>query len=445
MNFILNIILIQKKYVKYIYILAVKIILAKKKDLFYTLVYIFLTRKDVSMDYLDKKSVRDIEVREKTVFLRCDFNVPLDPNGNITDTRRIDESMKTIKYLVDNKAKLVLCSHLGRPKCEFTGSLSMAPVAKYLESITGKNIKLIPEITGENTKNIINEMSFGDICILENIRFAEGEKVNDPEFAKELASLADVYINDAFGACHREHASTAGIAKYLPSGYGFLIEKELSIINKVLANPKRPFVSILGGAKISDKIGVINSLLDKVDVLIVGGGMSYTFANALGYSVGTSLCETDKLDLAKDMMAKAKEKNVKFLLPLDIKVARKYDPNSEYKIVDFDKIPDGWMGLDIGPKTEKLFSDALSTAGTIIWNGPMGVSEWDNFASGTLALAKAIAKTNAVSIIGGGDSAAAVVKLGYADKMTHISTGGGASLCLLEGKELPAIKALENK
>ena len=397
------------------------------------------------MDYLDKKSVRDIEVREKTVFLRCDFNVPLDPNGNITDTRRIDESMKTIKYLVDNKAKLVLCSHLGRPKCEFTGSLSMAPVAKYLESITGKNIKLIPEITGENTKNIINEMSFGDICILENIRFAEGEKVNDPEFAKELASLADVYINDAFGACHREHASTAGIAKYLPSGYGFLIEKELSIINKVLANPKRPFVSILGGAKISDKIGVINSLLDKVDVLIVGGGMSYTFANALGYSVGTSLCETDKLDLAKDMMAKAKEKNVKFLLPLDIKVARKYDPNSEYKIVDFDKIPDGWMGLDIGPKTEKLFSDALSTAGTIIWNGPMGVSEWDNFASGTLALAKAIAKTNAVSIIGGGDSAAAVVKLGYADKMTHISTGGGASLCLLEGKELPAIQALENK
>lgn len=397
------------------------------------------------MDYLDKKSVRDLDIREKTVFLRCDFNVPLDPNGNITDTRRIDESLKTIKYLVDNKAKIVLCSHLGRPKCEFTGSLSMAPVAKYLSSITGKDIKLLPEITGENTKNIINEMSFGDICLLENIRFAEGEKTNDPEFAKELASLADVYINDAFGACHREHASTAGIAKYLPSGYGFLIEKELSIIGKVLANPKRPFVSILGGAKISDKIGVINSLLDIVDILIVGGGMSYTFANALGYSVGTSLCETDKLDMAKDMMAKAKEKNVKFLLPLDIKVARKYDPNSEYKIVDFDKIPDGWMGLDIGPKTEKLFADAITGAGTVIWNGPMGVSEWDNFASGTLALAKALAKTNSISIIGGGDSAAAVVKLGYADKMTHVSTGGGASLCLLEGKELPAIQALENK
>ena len=397
------------------------------------------------MDYLDKKSIRDIEVREKTVFLRCDFNVPLDPNGNITDTRRIDESMKTIKYLVDNKAKVVLCSHLGRPKCEFTGSLSMAPVAKYLSSITGKDIKLLPEITGENTRNIINEMSFGNICLLENIRFAEGEKTNDPEFAKELASLADVYINDAFGACHREHASTAGIAKYLPSGYGFLIEKELSIIGKVLANPKRPFVSILGGAKISDKIGVINSLLDIVDILIVGGGMSYTFANALGYSVGTSLCETDKLDMAKDMMAKAKEKNVKFLLPLDIKVAKKYDPNSEYKIVDFDKIPDGWMGLDIGPKTEKLFADAITGAGTVIWNGPMGVSEWDNFASGTLALAKALAKTNSISIIGGGDSAAAVVKLGYADKMTHVSTGGGASLRLLEGKDLPAIQALENR
>ena len=397
------------------------------------------------MDYLDKKSIRDIEVREKTVFLRCDFNVPLDSNGNITDTRRIDESMKTIKYLVDSKARVVLCSHLGRPKCEFTGSLSMAPVAKYLSSITGKNIKLLPEVTGENTKKIIQEMSFGDICLLENIRFAEGEKTNDPEFAKELASLADVYINDAFGACHREHASTAGIAKYLPSGYGFLIEKELSIIGKVLANPKRPFVSILGGAKISDKIGVINSLLDIVDILIVGGGMSYTFANALGYSVGTSLCETDKLDMAKDMMAKAKEKNVKFLLPLDIKVARKYDPNSEYKIVDFDKIPDGWMGLDIGPKTEKLFADAITGAGTVIWTGPMGVSEWDNFASGTLALAKALTKTNSISIIGGGDSAAAVVKLGYADKMTHVSTGGGASLRLLEGKDLPAIQVLENK
>lgn len=396
------------------------------------------------MSYLDKKSIRDIDVKEKKVFLRCDFNVPLDNDGNITDTRRIDESLKTIKYLIDNKSKVILCSHLGRPKCEFTGSLSMAPVAKYLTSILGREVKLLLDSKDQETRDFIENMSNGEVCILENIRFAEGEKTNSPELAESLASLAEVYINDAFGACHREHASTCGIAKHLPSGYGFLIEKELSIMTKVLDKPRRPFVAILGGAKISDKIGAIDNLLDIVDVLIVGGGMSYTFANALGYSVGTSLCESDKLDLAKDMMAKAKDKNVKFLLPLDIRVAREYSPNSESKIVDFDKIPDGWMGLDIGPKTEKLFSGAISDAGTVIWNGPMGVSEWDKFASGTLALAKAIAGTNSISIIGGGDSAAAVFKLGYADKMTHISTGGGASLRLLEGKTLPAIEALEN-
>ena len=320
----------------------------------------------------------------------------------------------------------------------------MAPVAKYLTSILGREVKLLLDSKDQETRDFIENMSNGEVCILENIRFAEGEKTNSPELAESLASLAEVYINDAFGACHREHASTCGIAKHLPSGYGFLIEKELSIMTKVLDKPRRPFVAILGGAKISDKIGAIDNLLDIVDVLIVGGGMSYTFANALGYSVGTSLCESDKLDLAKDMMAKAKDKNVKFLLPLDIRVAREYSPNSESKIVDFDKIPDGWMGLDIGPKTEKLFSGAISDAGTVIWNGPMGVSEWDKFASGTLALAKAIAGTNSVSIIGGGDSAAAVFKLGYADKMTHISTGGGASLRLLEGKTLPAIEALEN-
>lgn len=396
------------------------------------------------MSYLDKKSIRDIDVKEKKVFLRCDFNVPLDNDGNITDTRRIDESLKTIKYLIDNKSKVILCSHLGRPKCEFTGSLSMAPVAKYLTSILGREVKLLLDSKDQETRDFIENMSNGEVCILENIRFAEGEKTNSPELAESLASLAEIYINDAFGACHREHASTCGIAKHLPSGYGFLIEKELSIMTKVLDKPRRPFVAILGGAKISDKIGAIDNLLDIVDVLIVGGGMSYTFANALGYSVGTSLCESDKLDLAKDMMAKAKDKNVKFLLPLDIRVAREYSPNSESKIVDFDKIPDGWMGLDIGPKTEKLFSGAISDAGTVIWNGPMGVSEWDKFASGTLALAKAIAGTNSISIIGGGDSAAAVFKLGYADKMTHISTGGGASLRLLEGKTLPAIEALEN-
>ncbi len=396
------------------------------------------------MSYLDKKSIRDIDVKEKKVFLRCDFNVPLDNDGNITDTRRIDESLKTIKYLIDNKSKVILCSHLGRPKCEFTGSLSMAPVAKYLTSILGREVKLLLDSKDQETREFVENMSSGEVCMLENIRFAEGEKTNSSELAESLASLAEVYINDAFGACHREHASTCGIAKHLPSGYGFLIEKELSVMTKVLDKPRRPFVAILGGAKISDKIGAIDNLLDIVDVLIVGGGMSYTFANALGYSVGTSLCESDKLDLAKNMMAKAKDKNVKFLLPLDIRVAREYSPNSESKIVDFDKIPDGWMGLDIGPKTEKLFSGAISDAGTVIWNGPMGVSEWDRFASGTLALAKAIAGTNSISIIGGGDSAAAVFKLGYADKMTHISTGGGASLRLLEGKALPAIEALEN-
>lgn len=396
------------------------------------------------MDYLSKKCVRDMDIKGKTVFLRCDFNVPLDKEGNITDTRRIDESLKTIKYLIDNGCKIILCSHLGRPCKTYDGKLTLRPVAKYLSEILGREVKLTKDIGDEDTKRIVSDLKKGEVCLLENIRFAPGEKTNDLELSKKLASLADVYVNDAFGACHRAHSSTCGIAKHLPSGYGFLIEKEISIVGRTLKKPKRPFVSILGGAKISDKIGVVNSLLDKVDILIIGGGMSYTFANALGYSVGTSLCESDKLDLAKDMMAKAKEKGVKFLLPLDIKVAKEYAPDSESKIVDFDKIPEGWMGLDIGPKTEKLFAEAIYGAGTVVWNGPMGVSEWDNFASGTLAVAKAIAVSGAISIIGGGDSAAAVYKLGYADKMTHISTGGGASLQLLEGKPLPALEALEN-
>lgn len=397
------------------------------------------------MDYLSKKSVRDLDVRGKVVFLRCDFNVPFDEKRNITDTRRIDESLKTIRYLIENDAKLILCSHLGRPKNGYEESLSLKPVAEYLSKVLQKEVILTKDIAGEDTKKVVASLKSGDVCMLENIRFEEGERTNNPEFAKKLASLADICVNDAFGACHRAHASTAGVAKYLPSGYGFLIEKELSTMSSILNEPKRPFVSILGGAKISDKIGVITSLIDKVDVLIIGGGMSYTFANALGYSVGTSLCESDKLDLAKDIMAKAKEKGVKLLLPLDIKVADDYNPNANTQIVDFDKIPDGWMGLDIGPKTAKMFSDAILDAGTVVWNGPMGVSEWDNFASGTFALAEAIAKSNSVSIIGGGDSAAAVYKLGFADKMTHISTGGGASLCFLEGKPFPSLEAIENK
>lgn len=397
------------------------------------------------MDYLNKKTVKDIDVKGKRVFLRCDFNVPFDEKGNITDTKRIDESLKTIKYLIDNDAKLILCSHLGRPKNGFEDKLSLKPVAKYLKEVLGRDVKLAKDVAGEDTKRIVNSLKPGEICMLENIRFEDGERSNSPEFAKKLASLADVCINDAFGASHRAHASTAGVAKLLPAGYGFLIEKEISTMSRILNNPKRPFVSILGGAKISDKIGVINSLLDKVDVLIIGGGMSYTFANALGYSVGTSLCETEKLGLAKDMMAKAKEKGVKLLLPIDVKVAKEYDPNAEYKVVSFDKIPDGWMGLDIGPKTAKLFSEAIAGAGTVVWNGPMGVSEWENFASGTFAVAKAIAESGAISIIGGGDSAAAIYKLGFASKMTHISTGGGASLTFLEGKPLPALEVIEDR
>ncbi len=397
------------------------------------------------MDYLNKKTVKDIDVKGKRVFLRCDFNVPFDEKGNITDTKRIDESLKTIKYLIDNDAKLILCSHLGRPKNGFEDKLSLKPVAKYLKEVLGRDVKLAKDVAGEDTKKIVNSLKPGEICMLENIRFEDGERSNSPEFAKKLASLADVCINDAFGASHRAHASTAGVAKLLPAGYGFLIEKEISTMSRILNNPKRPFVSILGGAKISDKIGVINSLLDKVDILIIGGGMSYTFANALGYSVGTSLCETEKLGLAKDMMAKAKEKGVKLLLPIDVKVAKEYDPNAEYKVVSFDKIPDGWMGLDIGPKTAKLFSEAIAGAGTVVWNGPMGVSEWDNFASGTFAVAKAIAESGAISIIGGGDSAAAIYKLGFASKMTHISTGGGASLTFLEGKPLPALEVIEDR
>lgn len=397
------------------------------------------------MDYLNKKTVRDIDVKGKRVFLRCDFNVPFDEKGNITDTKRIDESLKTIKYLIDNDAKLILCSHLGRPKNGFEDKLSLKPVAKYLKEVLGRDVKLAKDVAGEDTKRIVNSLKPGEICMLENIRFEDGERSNSSEFAKKLASLADVCINDAFGASHRAHASTAGVAKLLPAGYGFLIEKEISTMSRILNNPKRPFVSILGGAKISDKIGVINSLLDKVDVLIIGGGMSYTFANALGYSVGTSLCETEKLGLAKDMMAKAKEKGVKLLLPIDVKVAKEYDPNAEYKVVSFDKIPDGWMGLDIGPKTAKLFSEAIAGAGTVVWNGPMGVSEWENFASGTFAVAKAIAESGAISIIGGGDSAAAIYKLGFASKMTHISTGGGASLTFLEGKPLPALEVIEDR
>ncbi len=397
------------------------------------------------MNYLNKKTVEDIDVAGKRVLVRCDFNVPFDAEGNIADPKRIDEALKTIKYLVSHNARVILCSHLGRPKGEFNMKYSLAPVAKYLSQALGQEVKMASDVVGESAKSIAASLKDGEVELIENVRFHKEEEKNDPAFAKELASLAEIYVNDAFGTAHRAHASTAGVADYLPAVCGYLIQKEITIMGGALTEPKRPFVAILGGAKVSDKIGVITNLLEKVDTLIIGGGMAYTFMNALGYSIGTSICEADKVELAKDMMAKAKEKGVKFLIPVDNVVGMEYKPDTEHKVVDSDKIPDGWMGLDIGPKTAELFSDAVKGAGTVVWNGPMGVSEWENFAAGTIAVAKAVAESGAISIIGGGDSAAAVEKLGFAEKMTHISTGGGASLEFLEGKVLPGIACLNDK
>ena len=399
----------------------------------------------LTMNYLNKKTVEDIDVAGKRVLVRCDFNVPFDAEGNIADPKRIDEALKTIKYLVSHNARVILCSHLGRPKGEFNMKYSLAPVAKYLSQALGQEVRMASDVVGESAKSIAASLKDGEVELIENVRFHKEEEKNDPAFAKELASLAEIYVNDAFGTAHRAHASTAGVADYLPAVCGYLIQKEITIMGGALTEPKRPFVAILGGAKVSDKIGVINNLLEKVDTLIIGGGMAYTFMNALGYSIGTSICEADKVELAKDMMAKAKEKGVRFLIPVDNVVGMEYKPDTEHKVVDSDKIPDGWMGLDIGPKTAELFSDAVKGAGTVVWNGPMGVSEWENFAAGTIAVAKAVAESGAISIIGGGDSAAAVEKLGFAEKMTHISTGGGASLEFLEGKILPGIACLNDK
>ena len=397
------------------------------------------------MNYLNKKTVEDIDVAGKRVLVRCDFNVPFDGEGNISDPKRINEAMKTIKYLVDHKAKVILCSHLGRPKGEFNMKYSLAPVAAYLSKALGQEVKMAKDVIGESAKSIAASLQDGEVELLENVRFHKEEEKNDPAFAKELASMAEIYVNDAFGTAHRAHASTAGVADYLPAVCGYLIQKEISIMGGALADPKRPFVAILGGAKVSDKIGVINNLIDKVDTLIIGGGMAYTFMKSLGYSIGTSICEDDKVEMAKDMMAKAKEKGVTFLIPEDTVIADKYDANAESKIVPSDSIPDDWMGLDIGPKTREKFAAAIKNAGTVVWNGPMGVSEWEKFAAGTIAVANAVAESGAISIIGGGDSAAAVEKLGFADKMTHISTGGGASLEFLEGLVLPGIACLNEK
>ncbi len=393
---------------------------------------------------LNKKSITDIDVKGKRVLVRCDFNVPLD-NGVITNDKRIVASLPTINYLLEHGAALILCSHLGRPKGEFVPEFSLKPVAKRLSELLGKEVKMASDVVGESAKKLASELKPGEILLLENVRFEKGETKNDETLSKEFASLADIYVNDAFGSAHRAHSSTAGVAAYLPAVCGFLIQKEIEFIGGALETPKRPLVAILGGAKVKDKIGVIVNLLDKVDTLIIGGGMAYTFMKALGHSIGSSLLDEENIGFAGEMMEKAKAKGVKFLIPIDNKIGKEYDKDTEFKVCPSDEIPDGWMGLDIGPKTEKLFADALKGAGTVIWNGPMGVSEWDNFASGTIAVATAVANSGAISIIGGGDSVAAVTKLGFSDKMSHISTGGGASLEFLEGKELPGIAALNDK
>ena len=396
------------------------------------------------MTSYNKKTVEDIDVKGKKVLVRCDFNVPL-ADGKITDDKRIRESVKTLKYLLDNGAAVIACSHLGRPKGEFNMKYSLAPVAVRLSELLGVDVVMASDVIGEDAKAKAAALKPGQIMLLENVRFHKEEEKNDPAFAKELASMAEIYVNDAFGTAHRAHASTAGVADYLPAVCGYLIRKEITVMGGALADPKRPFVAILGGAKVSDKIGVINNLIDKVDTLIIGGGMAYTFMRSMGNSTGTSICEEDKLDLARELMTKARAKGVNFIIPVDNIVGREYKPDTPFMRIYSDAIPDGWMGLDIGPTTQELFSKSLIGAGTVVWNGPMGVSEWDNFASGTIAVAKAVADSGAISIIGGGDSAAAVEKLGFADKMTHISTGGGASLEFLEGLSLPGIACLNDK
>ncbi|NLO86091.1 MAG: phosphoglycerate kinase [Clostridiales bacterium] len=393
-----------------------------------------------------KKTIEDIQVTGKKVLVRCDFNVPMDENKVITDENRLRGAMPTIKYLMEHGAKIILCSHLGRPKGEFNMKYSLKPVAARLSQLLATDVKMAEDVIGPSAKKLASELNDGDVMLLENVRFHKEEEKNDVEFSKELASLAEVYVNDAFGTAHRAHASTEGVAHLLtPAVAGYLIGKELSIMGKALDDPARPFVAILGGAKVSDKIGVINNLLEKVDTLIIGGGMSYTFQKALGGEIGKSLLEPDKVELAKELMAKAKEKKVKLLLPVDNEAGDKFSNDAMRITVHSKEIPDGFEGMDIGPKTRVIFANEIANAGTVIWNGPMGVFEFENFAEGTREIAKAMAECDGVTIIGGGDSAAAVEQMGFADKVTHVSTGGGASLEFLEGKILPGVAALNEK
>ncbi len=393
-----------------------------------------------------KKTVKDVDVRSKRVLVRVDYNVPLDANGNVSDDKRITASLPTINYLLEQGARIILCSHLGRPKGEVKKEFSLAPVAKRLkELLPNVNIYFASDCIGEEAQQKAAALKDGEILLLENLRFHKEEEKNDPEFAKKLASLAEIYVSDAFGTVHRAHASTAGVAAYLPAVAGFLIGKELSIMGGALENPERPFVAILGGAKVADKIGVITNLLNKCDTLLIGGGMAYTFFKAMGYEIGDSLLDAESIDLAKQLMETAKQKGVKLLLPVDTVVAKAFAADAEHMTVASNAIPAGWQGLDIGEKTRELFAAEIKNAKTVIWNGPMGVFEFPEFAKGTEAVAKACAECGGTTIIGGGDSASAVKKLGYADKMTHISTGGGASLEFLEGKVLPGVAALNDK
>ena len=391
---------------------------------------------------MSKKTVRDIDLKDKKVLVRCDFNVPMDENQNITDNRRIVAALPTIKYLLEQNCKITLCSHLGRPKGEFKKEFSLVPVAKELSKLLNINVIMAKDVIGEDAVSKANNLKNGEILLLENLRFHREETDNDPEFSKKLSNYGEIFVNDAFGTAHRAHASTEGVTHYLPAVSGFLIEKELKFLDEALQNPERPFMAILGGSKVSDKIGVIESLINKVDAILIGGGMAYTFLKALGYNVGNSLCEDDKINLAMELMEKAKEKGVKFMLPIDNRIGKDFTPETECRIVPSAEIPDGWQGLDIGPETVKLYAEELKNAKTIVWNGPLGVFELEKFAIGTNEIAKVLGDIDAVKIIGGGDSASAVEKAGVAEKMTHISTGGGASLEFLEGKKLPGIEAL---
>lgn len=395
---------------------------------------------------MNKKTVEDVQVTGKKVLVRCDFNVPLDADLNITNDNRIQAALPTIRYLMQHGARVILCSHLGRPKGEPDPKFSLKPVAARLSELLGVPVPLAEDVVGPSAQAMAAALKDGEVMLIENVRFHKEETKNDPEFARQLASLAEMYVNDAFGTAHRAHASTEGVTHYLtPCVAGYLIGKELSVMGNALENPERPFVAILGGAKVSDKIGVINNLLEKVDVLIIGGGMAYTFQKAMGGHIGNSLCEEDKLDLAKELLAKAASHGKRIVLPIDNEAGNAFKNDCLHITVHSQDIPDGFEGMDIGPRTRELFSYEIARAKTVIWNGPMGVFEFPSFAAGTRAIAQACADCEGVTIIGGGDSASAVTKMGFADKMTHISTGGGASLEFLEGIELPGIAALDDK